>query len=164
MNVFHDYFKCLNTENNDVDRDVDTDFSKLSEQNVNDTINNDFTTDEVAKVIMSLKNDKTCGLDQILNEFIKTNIKDIFLPIYVKLFNIVLQTGVVPSNWSIGIIKPIYKNKGDKKEPFNYRGISILSCLSKVFTALINQRLENLVKNSGVVGPEQAVLKNTTQP
>ena len=30
-----------------------------------------------------------------------------------KLFNLVLITGHIPDDWTIGIIKPIYKKKGD---------------------------------------------------
>ena len=38
-------------------------------------------------------------------------------------------------------IKPIYKNKGDKMDPKNYRPITILSCLGKLFTAVLSERL-----------------------
>jgi hypothetical protein len=38
-------------------------------------------------------------------------------------------------------LKPIYKNKGDKFDPKNYRPITIVSCLGKLFTAILNERL-----------------------
>ena len=41
----------------------------------------------------------------------------------------------------MGNIKPIYKNKGDKMDPKNYRPITILSCLEKHFTAVLSERL-----------------------
>ena len=41
----------------------------------------------------------------------------------------------------IGNIIPIYKNKGNIENPENYRPITILSCLGKLFTAIINTRL-----------------------
>jgi hypothetical protein len=50
------------------------------------------------------------------NEHIKSTIH-IFLPIFFKLFNIVLYYGLIPESWSEGIIFPIYKNKGDTKDP-----------------------------------------------
>lgn len=55
-------------------------------------------------------------------------------PIYCKLFNLVLQSGKVPEAWSVGIIVPIYKNKGDRDNPDNHRGITLLSCVGKIFT------------------------------
>ena len=36
---------------------------------------------------------------------------DILLPVYVKLFNLVFDNGVMPLVWVAGIINPIYKNK-----------------------------------------------------
>ena len=54
------------------------------------------------------------------------------------LFNIVLSTGYVPTEWCLGIICPIYKNNGSIDEPDNYRGITILSCTCKLFIAGFN--------------------------
>jgi hypothetical protein len=42
---------------------------------------------------------------------------------------------------STGSIKPIYKNKGNPLDPKNFRPITILSCLGKLFTAILNERL-----------------------
>ena len=53
-------------------------------------------------------------------------------------FNVVLLSGHVPNEWATGVIKPIYKNKGDINDPDNYRGIIILSGLGKLFTSVIN--------------------------
>jgi hypothetical protein len=54
--------------------------------------------------------------------------------IYEQLFNIIFETGIVPDNWLMGYIKPIYKNKGDKMDPKKYRPITILSCLPKTIS------------------------------
>ena len=37
---------------------------------------------------------------------------------------------------------PIYKNKGGKTKPENYRPITILSCMGKLFTSILNERLD----------------------
>ena len=63
------------------------------------------------------------------------------LPIYHKLFNIVFDTGIVPSAWE-GCIIPIYKNMGSNSNPENYRPITLLSCMGKLFTSVINSRLQ----------------------
>jgi hypothetical protein len=47
------------------------------------------------------------------------------MPIYCKLFNLILNTGKIPNSWSEGIILPIYKNKGNVSEPSSYRPITI---------------------------------------
>lgn len=75
-------------------------------------------------MIKSLKLNKSSGIDEIINEYIIST-KHLMLPIYEKLFNIILNTGIVPSDWIKGNIIPIYKNKGTKTDPANYRPITV---------------------------------------
>ena len=67
-----------------------------------------------------------------------------------KLFKLFLDSGIFPEQWSLGITKPIYKNSGDSNCPSSYRGITILSCLSNLFSNMLNDRLTRFI------GPEQA--------
>ena len=73
-----------------------------------------------------------------------------------NLFNVILASGNVPEQWSVGVIKPIYKSSGDDTDPSNYRGIPLLGCLGKLFSNLINHRLTLFVDNNNITGPEQA--------
>ena len=57
----------------------------------------------------------------------------------------ILNSGYFPEQWAEGIIIPLHK-KGDKKCANNYRGINLLSCLSKIFTSVLNNRLETVCK------------------
>ncbi len=61
----------------------------------------------------------------IINEYIKST-KHILCPLYVKMFNRILDTGVMPSEWSAGTTVPLYKNKGDIQDVSNYWGITLL--------------------------------------
>ena len=54
-----------------------------------------------------------------------------------KLCNVILASGVVPEQWSIGVIKPIYKASGGDTDPSIYRGITLLSCLGIFFPILL---------------------------
>ena len=65
--------------------------------------------------VRSLKTNKAPGLDGIVNEQIKSTIS-YMSPIYVKLFNIIFDSGIMPDAWTVGNIKPIYKNKGDPQK------------------------------------------------
>ena len=67
----------------------------------------------------------------ILNEMLKYG-NFVLQPCLVKLFNIILSSGIYPTEWIQGLIFPIYQT-GDPLNPSNYRGIAITSCLSKVF-------------------------------
>jgi len=124
------------------------------DDNYNDEVNMPFTVMEIKHVIKNLKRNKACGIDNILNEFLK-NCPLSCLHMLCDFFNIVLNTGIVPLNWCAGIILPIYKNKGSPSDPDNYRGITLLSCIGKLFTACVNKRLSNYVENE-ILGNEQA--------
>ena len=65
------------------------------------------------------------------------------IDLYTKLFNMILNKGIVPESWSSGIIIPLYKKKGEKSNIDNYRGITMMSCLDKLFTSVINARLSS---------------------
>ena len=78
------------------------------------------------------------------------------IPLYIKLFNKVLDTGEIPDDWLTGMIIPIYKNKGSKEDANNYRGITLLSCVGKLFTAILNQRLTEFCDNNLILKEIQA--------
>ena len=150
MNVFFDHFKNLNNIDNDVDIVLPDNVTEY-----NTVINENITEKEVLDAIKSLKNDKACSNDMILNEFLKHGV-DKLLPVFVQIFNLVFESGVVPDTWSEGYICPIYKNKGDPANADNYRGITILSCFGKLFTCILNNRLFNYLECLGLLCEEQA--------
>ena len=152
LNELHDFFKNINaqhshsTESNPYDSNTYT---------VNEEINGPITEKEVTNAIRHLKNNKAAGVDNIRNEHIKQT-SAAMTSIYTKLFNVVFDTAIIPESWTVGVIKPIYKNKGDPKKPENYRPITILSCLGKLFTLIINNRLKTFTENFQVIDSYQA--------
>ena len=57
-----------------------------------------------------------------------------------QLFSVIWQEEIVPRQWRDGLIVNIFK-KGDREEPGNYRGITLLSVVGKVFCKILNNRL-----------------------
>ena len=57
----------------------------------------------------------------------------------------------MPTDWCIWIIKPIYKKKGSIDDPDNYRGITLLSCIGKLFTASTNMRLATYLDEASII-------------
>jgi len=122
----------------------------------NEYLNSPITYTEITYSIKQLQNGKSPSQqDNILNEYIKAS-QDIVTPLYCKLFNQVLDTGHMPQNWLEGSIIPIYKNKGDRTDTCNYRPITILSCLGKLFTAVLNRRLSKFLETNNILEENQA--------
>jgi hypothetical protein len=78
------------------------------------------------------------------------------LPYYVKLFNLIFDSGENPDSWTLGIIKAIYKNKGDPNDPDNYRAISLVTSPGKLFTSILSSRLSNFSDETDLVTKSQA--------
>lgn len=108
-----------------------------------DNLNMPITENEVFEAIRKLKNGKACGVDNIMPEMLKLT-GNVSIGFMTKLFNVIFDEGIYPDEWSKAIIVPIFK-KGDKNETNNYRGVSLLSLVSKCYTAVLNKRLVNWI-------------------
>ncbi|UYV69335.1 hypothetical protein LAZ67_6003265 [Cordylochernes scorpioides] len=109
---------------------------------------------EVTKEISKLGKNKATGLDEIPNEAIKYLLEE--HTIYLRnLFNKILGTSQVPQQWTKTIIHPIFKN-GDPDNPSNYRGISLISNLSKLFTSIMKTRLNDWMERKSILAENQA--------
>ena len=126
-----------------------------STQTLNEQINVPFTENEIRNAIKGLKNNKANGIDMILNEHLKI-LSHIISPILVGLFNLVFDTGIVPETWTLGMIQPIFKNKGSARDPSNYRPITLISCLGKVFTQILNNRIQKYVDEEETISECQS--------
>ena len=70
--------------------------------------------------------------------------------------NLIFETSIIPSIWRQAIICPILKDKtSDERMPLNYRGISLLSCISKLYSAFINSRLSAYLETNDMLADEQ---------
>jgi hypothetical protein len=152
--AYFDHFKKL-MHNMDSVNNSNVDIQNMNINSNNIWLNEPISVDEVEDAIRKLKNNKSCGSDMILNEFIKNSCLQL-ITVYVKLFNVVLDTGVIPSSWTEGIIIPIFKNKGEITDPDNYRGITLLSCLGKLFTSILNVRINSFIENMNILKEDQA--------
>ena len=97
--------------------------------------------EEITKVIKQLKSGKVCGPDLVLNEFFKFESQTLQQFIH-QLFNKLFKQGYFPDTWSEGYTVPLHK-KCDQDDPGNYRGITLLSTLGKLFTKVLHNRLNS---------------------
>ena len=113
------------------------------------------SSQEVSGSLAKLKNGKAAGADSIIPEMLKaTHIHTAALLAF--LFSKILDFGIYPTVWAKSIIVPLFKGKGSPKVPSNYRGISLLPCVSKIFTKILNWRLMAWLASKKVIVEEQA--------
>ena len=100
---------------------------------------------------------KAAGINGVLVEMLKSS-KHVLVRYICALFNNILKTGVYPSRWTESVLCPIYK-KGCPTDPSNYRGISLLSIVGKIFTKLLKNRFVRWEEDNVLQYEEQAGYK-----
>ena len=154
MKQFMDHFRKLNEGNhlpgvhdaNDNENDIDV-------QAAYDELDKPIELSEVQNAIKKLKSNKSNAEDCMINELFTYGI-DILSPTLCNLFNAVFSSGVFPEIWSRGCVVPVFK-KGNTDDPNNYRGITIISCLGKLFTSILNARLLAWDKDYSIITDAQ---------
>ena len=102
---------------------------------------------EVHEIIRKLDNSKATGLDKIPCGILKTA-ADVVVPSLTLIFNQSIATGIFPKEWQSARVIPIFK-KGANSDLENYRPISILPVVAKVFEKVVyNQFYEYLNRNN----------------
>ena len=107
------------------------------------TFNSDFDTEisetELKTAIFSQNNNKSTGTDRLCAELFKDSF-DIVSPFLLKLYNRLFLNGEYPRLWGEGIIVPIFKG-GNPDEAGNYRGITLINILGKIYSQILLNRL-----------------------
>ena len=103
------------------------------------------TEEELNKAIDSLARGKAPGGDGILAEVLQCAKSTLLHHLYELLCQC-WEEGYVPQDMRDANIITLYKNKGDRSDCNNYRGISLLSVLGKVFARVVLQRLQQVAE------------------
>ena len=111
IDVLHEFFKSLNCDNSRL-RHPDQLINEGNDE-INEMINSEITTDEIQKCISKLKNNKSSGDDNIFNEYIKASSNKL-INVYTQLFNKILIQGSCLTVGSLEIYIQFIKIKGIK--------------------------------------------------
>ena len=76
--------------------------------------------------------------DDIKSEIFKISF-DLISPFLLKLYNRLFQNGEYPRSWGEGIIVPIFKG-GDANMAQNYRGITLINIIAKIYSQILLNR------------------------
>lgn len=85
-----------------------------------------------------MSRNKAAGCDKIVAD-VFLNAKQFITPYLVKIFNKIYEDGIYPVSWTKKIIVSIHK-KGDKADPSNNRGISLISTMAMIFFIYIKKQ------------------------
>ena len=107
----------------------------------------------IDNVINKLKNKSSCGYDNISNKHIKYA-KNVLTKPLTLLINQCLHTGIFPSQLKLSRVKPLFKS-GDQSRFSNYRPISLLPSLSKIFERVIFDQLLGYFTNNKLLCMDQ---------
>ena len=115
-------------------------------------LNRSISLEETQKAIACAKNGKAVGIDNVPNEVLKIPALHTCLH---KLFSSCFQHHVIPSEWSKAIIHPILKKGKNPLFPLSHRGISLMSTICKIFSAILNDRLTAYLEMNNILVDEQ---------
>ena len=109
---------------------------------------------EVAKIIKTVKSKKAPGSDSIQNIVLK-NLPRKAITHLTNIFNACLRLSYFPSEWKKADVLGVKKAGKDKLFPQNYRPISLLQTMSKIFEKVVLFRLLKHENNAKILIPEQ---------
>lgn len=108
---------------------------------------------EVRTEITSLKNSNSEGYDEINTKIIKTCTNELSA-IITHLINLSFSLGIFPEALKVSIVKPLFK-KGEKSDVNNYRPITLIPILSKIFEKCMYKRLIDYCNKFNIIKKEQ---------
>lgn len=149
---FKTSYEPVGDEEIQVDPDIFTSSRRFSDE-LSDEIDQPIKEEELIWAISQLQEGKAAGTDKITTKMVlnaPTNWKTKLL----ALFRNVQLSGTVPANWKDGKIVMLLK-RTPATLMANYRPITLISVISKLFTKIIARRLSDAIVKEDVLGPEQ---------
>uniref|UniRef100_A0A1B6LII1 Reverse transcriptase domain-containing protein n=1 Tax=Graphocephala atropunctata TaxID=36148 RepID=A0A1B6LII1_9HEMI len=153
-NHFNEYFS--NAAENMLSKNSQTTVNSartLSDIQVPLTCFSTTSTNEIRKIINSLKPKSSAGLDEMSSNIVIYCCEEFIVPLQ-HIINLSFQSGEFPTKLKIAKIHPLHK-KGSKNEVENFRPISLISTFSKILEKLALSRLFNHLDNNHLLTNHQ---------
>ena len=101
---------------------------------------------DIIKAFSKLKSKSSSGFDGISSKLLKL-IKPLLIPVILKIFNQSIKTKVFPDKMKVAKVVPVFK-KGDPSQFNNYRPISLLPVISKIFERVLHDQIYDYVEQN----------------
>ena len=108
--------------------------------------NVDFTEECIKNEIGRLRKVATPRPDNVTNHLLMELCDELAKPLAI-LFYKSLDIGKIPNDWRLANVSPIYKQKGSKSQPGNYRPVSLTSNVCKLMEKVVNKALSRHLEN-----------------
>ena len=151
---FNDYFATIGSRLTSNSTVVDADPLRFVPSVANTFSFHNIAAQEFMETLAQIKTNKSPGIDGISAKLLK-DAGDTITESLVNIFNLSLRPGIFPDDWKLARVTPIYKD-GSKTECGNYRPISVISVIAKVFEKLVCNQLRSFMKENNIIIDEQS--------
>ena len=108
----------------------------------------------VLSLMRKLCKNKATGLDKISVRLIH-ECADLLVDSLCSIFNCSIATGIFPEDWKISKVIPLFK-QGDRSDLNNYRPISIIPVIAKVFERVVYDQIFAFLNENKLLSPHQS--------
>ena len=148
-NRFNEFFSTIGNKTQDKVYSNHVDFhSYLTNPSADSIFLTPTSPIEVQNIFNSFKNNKSLGPNSIPNNILHLVCNDISAPIS-KLINLSYENGSFPSTMKLAKVIPVHK-KGSQVDLDNYRPISLLSNINKVFEKIMYSRVYDFLSSQNI--------------
>ena len=153
-NTFNQYFSSIGCKLSDNIRDDGSDPLSFMTPVANTFNFSPITTEEVIEALSQLNPKKAPGIDGISIRLLRDTIDVIAEPL-ANIFSLSLRTAIFPDDWKLAKISPIFKD-GTKNDCGNYRPISVISTVAKLFEGIVYQQLRPFIAANNILIDQQS--------
>lgn len=153
--AFNKYFTEIGPELSSQLDNTTCDYTKYVHHIANAEFNfNPVSYANVLNALLKTKPGKASGPDKIPGRLLKDSAY-VLTPYLKLIFNLSLSAGIFPNDWKIARVAPVHKSE-KKDDCGNYRPISVLSLVSKLFEKLVYEQVNNYLINNNILTPHQS--------
>jgi hypothetical protein len=108
----------------------------------------------IVKIIENLDSSTSAGISDIsVKVFKKSSL--VLAPFISNIFNECIDSGTIPNEWKCAVVTALFKNKGALEDVNNYRGISVLAIITKLFETILAIQILSFFKENKIFYPSQ---------